>query len=137
MKVSRHRLSRLIATRSLKQGVNKRFAREVAAYLLSERRTSELNSILRDVQADWAAAGFVEAVTTTAHPLTNAVRNDIKRQLKKPYAKAKRIDITEVHDPEIIAGLRLDLPNQQLDLSAQAKLNQLKQATLSGKGSRG
>lgn len=133
MKAPRTRLARLVADTTLKQGASPRFLRELAAYLLSERRANELDSILRDVQADWAEAGHVEVIARSAHPLTAAVQADIKRRVKQVYPKAKRIVINEVTDPAIVGGVRLNLPNQQLDLSIRTKLNTFKQLAIAGK----
>ena len=134
MKTSRVKLARAIADRSLKAGASKRLSREVAAYLLAERRVNELDSVLRDVQADWAEAGFVEVIAASAHPLTSAAKADITKRAKQLYPAAKRIIVTEVHDPAVIGGVRLNVANRQLDLSVEAKLNTFKQLTTAGTG---
>jgi F0F1-type ATP synthase delta subunit len=123
----------MVADTTLKQGAPKRFSKELAAYLLSERRVGELDSLLRDVQADWAEAGHVEVIARSAHPLNPAIRADIKRQVKQVYPNAKKIVINEVPDPEIIGGVQLNLPHQQLDLSIRTKLNTFKQLATTGK----
>ncbi len=129
MKAPRTRISQMIADKTLKSGVSKRFSQEIAAYLLSERRTGQLESIMRDVQGDWAEAGRVEVIASSAHPLTASVTADIKKQIKKLYPKAQTIIVTEQYDPEVIGGVRLSLADQQLDLTVQAKLNKFKQLT--------
>jgi F0F1-type ATP synthase delta subunit len=134
MKAPRTRLARFIADKTLKSGTSKRFSREIAAYLLTERRTGELDSILRDVQHDWAEAGTVEVIASSAHPLTARIRSDITRQARRIYPKARSVIITEQYDPEIIGGVRLNLPDQQLDLSVEAQLNKFKQLTMTGVG---
>ncbi|PIZ61688.1 hypothetical protein COY17_03765 [Candidatus Saccharibacteria bacterium CG_4_10_14_0_2_um_filter_52_9] len=133
MKQSRTKLAGNIADKTLKHGVTKRYSQQLAAYLLSERRVSELDSLLRDVQADWAAAGFVEVIAASAHPLTVAIKADIRQQVKRLYPAAKQIIVTEAHDPDLIGGVRLSLANQQLDMSVEAKLNKFKQLTTAGK----
>lgn len=133
MKAPRSRIARTIADKTLKGGSSKKIAQEIAAYLLTTKRTSELNSVLRDVQADWAEAGYVEVIASSAHPLTAAVKADIDKHVKQLYPSAKQIIVTEAHDPEVIGGVRLSLANQQLDLSVEAKLNKFKQLTLAGK----
>lgn len=133
MKAPRTRLAKLIADKTLKGGVSKGFDREVAAYLLSEGRVNELDSLLRDVQADWAEAGHIEVVARSAHPLTESVRADIKRRVKQVYPAAKQVVINETVDPEVVGGVRLSLPNQQLDLSIRSKLNTFKQLVTAGK----
>lgn len=129
MKAPRTRISNAIVRQTLQGGVSEQYAKQVAAYLLAEGRVSELDSVLRDVQAGWAEAGHVEVLATSAHELTPAVRSDIQAQVKRLYPAAKQIIVTEVHDPEIIGGVRLSLANQQLDLSVEAKLNKFKQLT--------
>lgn len=129
MKTPRTRIAQVIADRTLKSGADDRLVREVAAYVLSERRVGELNSLLRDVQEDWAQAGQVEVLASSAYPLSAEVRNEIKSQIRTLYPNATRIIVTEVHDPEVIGGVRLRLANQQLDLSVEAKLNKFKQLT--------
>lgn len=129
MKTPRTRLAAAIADRTLKSGSSKKLATEVAAYLLSERRVSELDSILRDVQNNWAVAGYVEVLAASARPLSAAVKSDIVKQVSKLYPDAKQVVVTEIHDPELIGGVRLTVANRQLDLSLEAKLNKFKQLT--------
>jgi len=133
MKQPRVKIARLIADRTLKKGVSRRLSKEVAAYLLSERRVNELDSILRDVQADWAEAGYIEVQAASAHPLSTNVRADITRLVKRLAPDAKTVQLTEIRDPSLIGGLRLNLPNRQLDLSVAAKLNKFKQLAATGK----
>jgi F0F1-type ATP synthase delta subunit len=133
MKTSRPRIAHTIADRTLKGASKKKLSQQVAAYLLTERRVGDLDSLLRDVQADWAEAGFVEVLAASAHPLNVSVKADIEKRIKPLYPNAKRIIVTEVHDPEVIGGVRLSLANQQLDLSIEAKLNKFKQLTTAGK----
>lgn len=129
---TRKDMANIIAGHTLKQGINKSYAREVASLLLTERRTGELDSLLRDIQAEWAENGYVEALAKSAHPLTTSVKDDIISRVKQLYPAAKKVIVTVIHDPEIVGGVRVSLPNQQLDLSIQAKLNKFKQLTTAG-----
>lgn len=133
MKTPRTRIAQTIADRSLKGGSTKKLSEQVAAYLLSERRVGELDSLLRDVQADWAKAGFIEVIAATAFPLSATAKTDIQKRIKRLYPNAKQVIVTEVRDPEVIGGVRLSLADQQLDLSIETKLNKFKQLTTVGK----
>lgn len=133
MKASRTRLAQFVADRTLAKGSSPRFAREIAAYLLNEGRVDELDSLLRDVQGDWAEAGHVEVTARSAFPLAATVKADIAGEVKKIYPSAKRIVINEVTDPDVVGGVRLNLPDLQLDLSIRTKLNRFKQAVTAGK----
>lgn len=133
MKTRRTRIARTIADQTLKSGASPKLAKQVAAYLLSERRVGELDSLLRDVQADWAEAGHVQVLASSAHQFTAAIRQDIERQVRTMYPAAKDVLVTEVHDPSVLGGVKLSFADRQLDLSVQAKLNKFKQLTTAGK----
>jgi F0F1-type ATP synthase delta subunit len=133
VKTPRTRIAQTIAAQTLDSGINKDAAKEVAAYLLGEGRVNELDSVMRDVQAAWADAGFVEVIASSAHPLTESIKADITKQVKQLYPNAQQIMVTEHHDQDVIGGVRLSLANQQLDLSVEAKLNKFKQLTTAGK----
>jgi F0F1-type ATP synthase delta subunit len=133
MKQPRHKVADTIAQKTLDKGITADYAKEIAAYLLAENRVGELESVLRDVQAEWAEAGFVEVIARSAHPLTASIRDEIAAQVTKLYPNAKRVSITEVEDIETIGGVRLQLPGKQLDMSIETKLNKFKQLTVQGK----
>jgi len=129
MKQSRLKIARSIADHTLTSGVSDDYTLEVAAYLLSERRVNDLDSVLRDIQSEWAAAGYIEVLASSAYTISNEIKAEITALIKKLYPDAKKIIVTEVHDPEIIGGVRLNLADTQLDLSVEAKLNRFKQLT--------
>ncbi|HEX4774427.1 MAG TPA: F0F1 ATP synthase subunit delta, partial [Candidatus Saccharimonadales bacterium] len=64
---------------------------------------------------------------------TAEIKTEIERQARRLYPGAKRVMVSEEHDPEVIGGVRLSLADRQWDLSVEAKLNQFKQLTMSGK----
>lgn len=129
MKTSRTRIAAVVADHTLKSGLSKSYAKQVAALLLDEQRVGELDSLLRDVQASWAAQGYVEVLARSAHTLTAATKKQIAEQVKSLYPTAKQIVVTEVHDPLAIGGVQISLADKQLDLSVRAKLNRFKQLT--------
>lgn len=133
MKQPRTKLADFIAGEVLNGGDVKKLSQEVAAYLLTERRTSELESVLRDVRERWAQAGRVEVLAMCAYPLAAEAKANITREVRVIYPSAKQVIVTEVHDPSVIGGVRLSLANQQWDMSVEAKLNRFKQLTLAGK----
>lgn len=126
MKTPRTTVARIITDKLGKQPA-KQLSREVAAYLLEDNRVGELDSLLRDVQQQRADAGMVEAIAVSAHPLTDKVRSDIKAQVKVAMPSAKSIIISERLDPDVVGGVKIELANQQLDLSIRSKLNKFKQ----------
>jgi F0F1-type ATP synthase delta subunit len=126
MKVSRVRIADIIANDSLKKGFSQAEARSIAAYLMSKRRTMELDSLLRDIRDAWAEHGFIEVTASCAHGLSQKVQQDITAEVRKLYPAAKQIVIVEKHDPSVVGGVRIEFANRQLDLSIQAELNKFK-----------
>lgn len=130
MKTPRRKIAAVLAERSLAANANgKNLGRMVAAYLLTTGRTGELGSLMRDVQALRAEHGVVEVAAVTAHELTAAVKAGIETHVRRLYPDARQIIISEIHDPEVVGGVRLEFPHQQLDLSVRGKLNRFKQLT--------
>ncbi|HEV2402824.1 MAG TPA: F0F1 ATP synthase subunit delta [Candidatus Saccharimonadales bacterium] len=133
MKVARKKIADFVARESLSHGFGKAQARELAAYLLEERRTTELASLLRDIQESWAAAGYAEVLVHAAHPLNRTTRQDVTLEVHRVYPHAERVTITEVGDASLVGGLRLDFAQAQLDLSVQSELNRFKALAVKGK----
>lgn len=133
MKTPRTKIASTVAELTMKSGISDSLAREIAAYILEQGRSNDLDSILRDVAEYWSQKGYVNATVVCAHSLSDQAKDDIKKWLKTMYPNAHALSLSERVDPELIGGVRLELPNQQLDLSIQAKLNQFKQSTMSGK----
>jgi F0F1-type ATP synthase delta subunit len=75
---------------------------------------------------------IVEVETVSAHPIDAAAKTLVQSRIKAVYPAVKRIIITERHDPNVLGGVRLELANQQLDLTARGKLNRFKQLTTVG-----
>lgn len=132
-KIPRHTLAASLAKQSLGSVNAKQFSEHIAAYLIAERRTADLESLMRDVMQYRADNGIVEVVAVSAHDLTPEVRKDIEAQIKSAYPQAKQVIISEQHDSSVVGGVRLELANEQLDLSVRAKLNRFKQLTVTGR----
>lgn len=133
MKTPRTHISNSIADKTLAQGESKAYVREIAAYLLAEKRTGDLDSIMRDVQMRWAEHGHVEAVVRSAHPLDDLAKADIETRVRSLYPNAKTIIVTDLIDPSVLGGVEIHVANRLLDLSIEAKLNKFKQLTGAGK----
>jgi F0F1-type ATP synthase delta subunit len=108
----------------------KKYIQSVASYLLETGRTGELDSILRDVSADWARIGYVEVLAHTAYLLDTAARRTIEKLVRAEFPHAKKVIVNERVDESLIGGVRLELVDRQLDLTVRAKLNQFKEGVL-------
>lgn len=128
MKQPRSKIAEVIAGRS-KQVDSKLLAKDVAAYLMSVKRTNDLDSLMRDIQQLRADQGIIEVNALASHELSSNSISEIKTKIKKYYPEAKTIIVNPIIDKEIIGGVRLSLANEQLDLSVRSKLNKFKQLT--------
>jgi len=133
MKTPRTDIASTIAAHTYRNGSSKAYARQIAAMLLQEGRVGELDSLLRDIQAEWALHGYVEVLAYSAHSLTDATKAEIAERVRQLFPKAERIVVTEVADPSIVGGVRIRLADRQLDLSVEGRLNKFKQLTGAGK----
>ncbi len=129
MKVPRHILAEAIAKRTLNVNDVRELSRQIAAYLLVENRTSELDSILRDIMQYRADHGVLEAEVVTAHEVQNHVLTEVKQLLQAAYPNAKDVHVSQRLDSSVIGGLRVDMANEQLDMTVAAKLATFKRLT--------
>jgi len=129
--ISRRHLAEVLGERTLHVHDTKKLAREVAAYLLDTHQTDDLESLLRDVMEYRAQHGVVEAVAVSAHDLTPAVIKDIEAILKREYPKAKHIHVISRIDPTVVGGVRVEMANEQLDLTVREKIDEFKRLTAS------
>lgn len=133
MKIPRAQLAEVIGERTLHVTNLKHLAQEIAAYLLSENRAQELESLMRDVLAYRQARGIVEAVATSAHELSDQVRLDVAHLLKQHYPQAKHVVVRSNVDENVIGGLKVQMAHEQLDMSVRAQLDTFKRFTVGGK----
>jgi F0F1-type ATP synthase delta subunit len=145
VKQPRHEIAAAIARRSLAvsggaadargtdRASGQSLAVETAAYLIDAHRTSELESLLRDVMQYRADHGIVEVIAVSAFPLNEKVHDDISAEVRKLYPGSKEIIVSHRLDSTVVSGVRLEFANQLLDLSVRNKLNKLKQLTGAGK----
>ncbi len=92
MKLSRSRLAQVLAERYTRPGADvARLNQEVAAYLLAEKRSGELDSLLRDMEQYRADHdGVVEAKAVSAFPISDATRAEIKAKTSVGIPGSKR-----------------------------------------------
>ncbi|HEU5004553.1 MAG TPA: F0F1 ATP synthase subunit delta [Candidatus Saccharimonadales bacterium] len=109
---------------------SKKFSREVANYLLSEKRTGELDSLARELINYRAEKGVVEVTAVSARALSSTAVSEVKQKVKQLYPGARQIIINQRIDDSQIGGVRLEFPDKQLDLTLRSKINKFKQQTV-------
>ncbi len=96
-------------------------ARAVAAYLIQERRSSELDVIMREVnRLREQQANIVEATVTTASPLNQKIVQQIKQLL------GDKVIVNNIIDKKVIGGVRVETSDLNLDLTVRNRLERLK-----------
>lgn len=102
-------------------------ARKLAAYLIEQGATNEVNSLARDIlQLRADQDGIVEVTAVAAHPLSSSMKTEIEQMVHGTHKNAKNVIINERHDPEVIGGIRLEFANALLDSTVDARLNSLR-----------
>lgn len=133
MKIPRRKIADFLTERSLEPDVDRdRLSHEIAAYLLETNRAGELSSLARDIIQRRSERGIVEVTVISARPLSMELKKSIREKIRVFYPQAKKVNINETVDVNMIGGVRLELANEQLDLSVRSRLNRFKQLT-SGK----
>lgn len=125
-RISRRVLARHVADQ-LVDGDKATVINQLAAFLVSSRRTGELPLIVRDIEDALAARGLVVADVVSAHELTVEAEEAVKQFLAEAYSGAVHIR-TEV-DPTLLAGVRMRTPDAEFDNTARRKLTILQTAT--------
>ncbi len=133
MKPTRHQLAETIGRKTMGVVDMKTLAMEVAAYLIAEQQVAEFDSLIRDIMQYRADNGVVEVTAVSAHQLDDQNTTDISELLKASYPDASTIRINQAIDPEVLGGVRINFPNEALDMTTQSKLNKFKRLTGAGK----
>ena len=125
-KLSRRDLARYVADQLAKGVSLSLVSRQLAGYLIDNRRTGEQALIIRDVATILADAhGHATGTLTSAHKLSDSALAMIEQYIKNQTgAKSTALD-AEV-DEAVLGGVRLELPGLKLDTTIAHQLNVLK-----------
>ena len=132
MSFARTDLAAVIGEKTMHISDMRLLAKEVAAYLMEQKRTSDLETLMRDVLAYRQQHGVLEAEVASAHELSDTTLKEVKQLLKEHYPNAKKIVVHAHIDTEVVGGLRVTLANEQLDMSVRSKLDMFRRLTTEG-----
>ena len=119
-RISRRKLAQYIAKKLIK-GDGKRTLHELAAFLVETRRVNEVELLVRDIEQELANQGVVVADITTARPLSESLKSDIKK-----IVGGKTLQVRETIDASVLGGVRIDIPGKRFDGTIRRKLTALK-----------
>ena len=120
-RVSRRKLAAYVADRLGGTETARAALKEAAAYLVETRRTRELGLLVRDIESALAVRGTVIADVTSAHPVSAALRVEIAR-----LVGVEKLELRESVDPDVLGGIRVDIPGERYDATVRRKLTALK-----------
>lgn len=114
----------------LKEGVApERLGQTLAAYLVAERRTGELEVLARIMTELRAKQGTHEALVSSAFPVNDSLRVAIDELIRSRQTGVKTVVINERQDRSAIGGLRVETNELLLDATISNKLKHLYQLT--------
>lgn len=124
-RLSRRKITGYIADQLIAGVQTKTLIRQLAAFLIDNRRTKELELVVRDIEYELKKRGTVMTRVTSAHDLSTATQKAIK-QLIQDKTDAKRIELEQFIDPSVLGGVKIDLPGLQLDATIARRLTTLR-----------
>lgn len=120
-KTSTSQIATAILNMSKSSG-SKKLSSQIAAYLVKERRSEDLDQIMREVKRQREAKdGIVEADLWAAFPASS---DEIKHIMK--LIDVDKYIINKIEDKEMVGGVRVEASGKSLDLTVRNRLNQLK-----------
>lgn len=125
-KLSRRVIARVIAAKLLAEPARRsHWMRVTAAYLVENNMESDVDLLLNDIAHEiFVQGGQLFTTVTSARPLTDSVRAELKRTLQEATG-AKQVAFSEQVDPSLLGGVVAQTPDAQLDLSVRTRLKQL------------
>ena len=124
-KLSRRALAHYVADALMAGTGRTKVVKQLAAFLIETRRTKERDLIIRDVQWILAEHGIVNAKLTSAFELEAATTAAIER-LIVAHTKATKVSLTRVVEPDVLGGIKITLPDSELDQTVLHQLTTLK-----------
>lgn len=109
---------------------SKKLAKNVAEYLLENKKVSDLESVMRDVVNLRTTKGFVEVDAYSAYKLSDKALSEIRSIVKKHFANVKQVVVNNLIDKDLVGGVKLYIGSDRLDLSIKNKLNKFRELTV-------
>ncbi len=124
-KLSRRSIAMYVANELDTPARRKKVILQLAAYLVDTRRTNELPLVIRDIEYYLSEKGSVSGVVTSAFDLSAETKKAIEKYVKQ-HTGAKEVSLTNFVDPEVLGGVKVSIPGQELDATVRRSLTILK-----------
>ena len=122
-KISRRKLADYGA-RELMAG-NPSVLDQIAAYLVQSRRTREVELVVRDIEGALESRGVLRAHATSAHALSDDVRQQIETFLART-TDATRVILSETVESAVLGGIKVQTPTAVYDTTIQHNISALR-----------
>ena len=123
--ISRRKLAAHAADRIARGDKRAAVMRELAAYLIDSGRQREAELLTRDIETALLHRGTAIITTTSARPLTSDAKSSVAAYVKAVYKGITTVAQREVIDEQVIGGVKIELPDAQLDGTVRTKLEKL------------
>ena len=123
--VSRRKLANQAARRIAAGEVKATVLRELAAYLIDSGREREAELLVRDIETAMLSHGVAVGTVVSARKLSADALATIEGFVKHHYKNTSKVVLRERLDTSVIGGVKLILPDKQLDATIQTKLDKL------------
>lgn len=118
IRLSRTQIARHVA-KQLQAGSSD-IIKQLAAYLVVEKRVGELDLLLRSIYDELERDGVVVADIVSAQGIAAEVKDKVKQLLG-----AKQLVLNEQTDPAVLGGVRISTPSRLLDATVRHRLTKL------------
>lgn len=98
---------------------------QLSAYLVSERRVKEVDSLVRDIEKALESRGTLVAHVSSSHGLDPVQQEKIESLLKERY-NAKHVVIDNRTEKYLLGGVVIRTASDELDSSLRRNINRLK-----------
>lgn len=107
-----------------------KLAQQVVAYLVESKRTSQIELLIRDIEASLSARyGVVATRVTTARPLDAQTRQALAAFVREAEGAQQVVITEESIDENLLGGVIAETPNGVFDSSIRNALRQLQATT--------
>lgn len=121
VRLSRRKITNYIADQLVNGCNEKELVKQLASFLVNNKRVGELELVIRDVEYELKNRGIALARITSAFDLSASMKDAIIK-LVKDETGAEHVQLSQFVDPSVLGGIKLDLPGQQFDGTIARKL---------------
>jgi F0F1-type ATP synthase delta subunit len=122
-RVSRRKIAAYCAERLI--AGDSTVAEQLAAYLVDERRTREIDLVVRDIESALESRGVMVADVASATKLSSDAKQAIETFLAS-VNDSKTVHLRETLDANLLGGIKINTPDAELDATIRRKLTTLK-----------